>query len=71
MNQLSQLDTIYIGSSPRGIALSRDGNTLNVALAGSSNIAVVDIQNNALLAPIPLPYPAQDVEVYHKGRICA
>jgi len=32
MNQLTQLDTIFVGSSPKGMALSRDGNILYVAL---------------------------------------
>jgi YVTN family beta-propeller protein len=71
MNQLTQLDTISVGSSPKGMAISRDGNILYVALAGSSSLAVVDLQNKTLLAPILLPYPAQDVEVDYKGRIYA
>jgi YVTN family beta-propeller protein len=71
MNQLTQLDTIFVGSSPEGMAISRDGNQLYVALVGSSSLAVIDLRNNTLLDPIPLPFPAQDVAVDHKGRVYA
>jgi YVTN family beta-propeller protein len=71
MNQLTQLDTIFVGSSPKGMAISRDGNQLYVALAGANSLAVIDLQNNTLLDPIPLPFPAQDVAVDYKGRIYA
>ncbi len=33
--------------------------------------AVIDLQNNALLDPIPLPFPTQDFAVDYQGRIYA
>lgn len=71
MNHLTLVDTIFVGSDPRGMALSRDGSTLYVATAGASSIAVVDLQNRILLAPITLPTPVADVEVDYLGRIYA
>ncbi|MCP4877727.1 MAG: YncE family protein [Gammaproteobacteria bacterium] len=71
MNQLVLLDSVFVGSDPRGMALSRNGELLYVATAGASSIAVVDVQTRTLLAPIALPTPAQDVEVDHRDRVYA
>ena len=71
MNSLEQIDSIVVGSAPRGMATSRDGNLLYVATAGASSLAVVDLQTRTLLDPILLPTSAQDVEVDAKGRIYA
>ncbi len=71
MDTLEILDSIFVGSDPRGMAVSRDGNTLYVATAGASSLAVVDLATKTLLDPIPLPTSAQDVEVDYMGRVYA
>ena len=71
MNTLEVLDSIFVGSNPRGMAVSHDGKTLYVATAGASSLAVVDLSTRTLLDPIPLPTSARDVEVDDAGRIYA
>jgi DNA-binding beta-propeller fold protein YncE len=71
MNTLELIDTVFVGSSPRGMAVSRDGNTLYVATAGASSLAVVDLTTRTLQSSIALPTSAQDVEVDYAGRIYA
>ena len=71
MNSLQQIDTIFVGSAPRGMATSRDGQTLYVATAGASSLAVIDLQSRTLMNPIALPTSVQDVEVDAQGRIYA
>ncbi len=71
MNTLELSGSIFVGSSPRGMAVSRDGKTLYVAIAGASSLAVVDLTTRTLQSPIPLPSSAQDVEIDYTGRIYA
>jgi YVTN family beta-propeller protein len=40
MNTLELSGSIFVGSNPRGMAVSRDGKTLYVAIAGASSLAV-------------------------------
>src|SRR5436190_15173019 len=46
--------TVFVGSNPRGMALSADGATLFVATAGATQLARIDTSTLQLLAPIPL-----------------
>ena len=69
MNRLEVLDSIPLGRAPWGIGLSRDGRTLYVASAAASELGVIDLATKKLRSPIPLPTPAQDLVVDHRGRI--
>ena len=71
MNRQEVLDSIPIGRTPWGLGLSRDGKALYVASAAASELAVIDLATKKLRAPIPLPTPAQDLVVDHRGRIYA
>lgn len=71
MNTLALTDSIFVGSNPQGMAVSRDGKILYVATAGASSLAVVDLSTKTLLAPVPLPRSARDVEVDDAGRVYA
>jgi YVTN family beta-propeller protein len=69
MQQLVVVDTIPVGSGPRGLAPSRDGSLLYVATSGASQLVVVDLQAAQLLPSYPLPTPPGAVAVGHDGRI--
>ena len=62
MDTLSISDTISVGSSPKGLAISRNGKTLYVSLSGAQQIAVVDLTTKAV-SYIDLPTAPYDVEV--------
>lgn len=62
MNTLTITDTIPVGSSPAGVAVSADGLTLYVALRGANQIAVVDLNTKTLTTTIALPAPPFDIE---------
>lgn len=62
LDSLSITDTIAVGQSPAGLAVSEDGATLYVALSGASELAMVNLKSKAV-SKISLPGPASDVEV--------
>jgi YVTN family beta-propeller protein len=66
---LSLVDTVLVGSNPRGVAISPDGSRLFVATSGASSLAVLDTTTNQLLPGIPLPTLPSDVEVGLEGRV--
>lgn len=68
-NTLTLVDTVFIGSNPRGVAVSTDGSTLFVATSGSTFIAVMDIKTRELLPSILLPTLPSDIEVGRDGRL--
>lgn len=69
MNQLALLDTVFVGSQPRGLALSPDGTLLYVATAGASSIAVVNLLTRTLVRTEALPTSPNDLEVDARGRV--
>lgn len=71
MDTLTLTDSVFVGSAPRGLALSRDGSRLYVATAGATQVAVVDLLARQLLDPYPLPSSPGDVAVGYDGRIYA
>ncbi len=71
MNTLELIDSVFIGSGPGGMAVSRDGSTLYVALQGASHLGVINLESFAVLDPIPLPEPCSDVAVGHDDTIFA
>jgi len=64
---LQLVTTVFVGSNPRGMALSPDGATLFVATAGATQLARIDTSTLQLLAPILLPTLPYDVEVGSNG----
>lgn len=62
MDTLSISDTIPVGSSPKGLAISRNDKTLYVSLSGAQQIAVVDLTTKAV-SHIDLPTAPYDEEV--------
>jgi YVTN family beta-propeller protein len=62
MTTLTITDTIFVGSSPAGLAVAPDGQTLYVALTGAYRIAVVDLTTKTV-STINIPAPPFDVEV--------
>lgn len=68
---LTTLAVPFVGSAPRGLALSEDASRLYVATSGATSIAVLDTATLQLLAPLPLPVAPSDVEVGPQGRVFA
>jgi DNA-binding beta-propeller fold protein YncE len=64
---LALVSTVFVGSNPRGLALSPDGATLFVATSGATQLARLDTSTLQLLTPIPLPTLPSDVEVGLNG----
>jgi DNA-binding beta-propeller fold protein YncE len=64
-----EVNKIYIGSEPTGMALSNDLSKLYVANRGSSSIGILDTINEVALAPLSLPTAPLDVEVGKDGRL--
>ncbi len=62
MDTLSIFDTISVGSSPKDLAISRNGKTLYVSLSGTQQIAEVDLTTKAV-SHIDLPSSPYEVEV--------
>ncbi|WP_309713824.1 c-type cytochrome [Armatimonas sp.] len=52
-DKLTVAATIAVGDEPRGVALSRDGKTAYVALAGEDAVAVVDLATRKILKRLP------------------
>jgi DNA-binding beta-propeller fold protein YncE len=71
MGSLDVTHTQFVGSGPAGMALSRDGSRLYVALSGASHLAVLALPSFEVLDPIPLPTPCADIEVAHDDTIFA
>ena len=68
-DKLEVIDTIFVGSAPRGMALSWDNTKLYVATSGSTMLNVIDLTTYTLLSPYPLSITPADVEVDAKERI--
>ena len=62
------LRRIQVGSSPQGLALSPDGNTLYVANQFSPVLTVIDVPSLATIGAIPVSYYAQDLVVSGDGN---
>lgn len=62
MDTLTITDTISVGSSPAGLAVSDDGLILYVALRGANQIAVVDLNAKVVTSTIAMPAPPFDIE---------
>jgi YVTN family beta-propeller protein len=62
MDTLSISDTILVGSSPKGLAISRNGKTLYVAISGAKRIAEIDLATKSI-GFIDLPFSPYDIEV--------
>jgi hypothetical protein len=60
---------IPVGSSPSGLALSRDRQKLYVATSGSTKLNVIDLNLNERLDPFLLPFSPRDVAVDNQGRL--
>lgn len=63
--------TVFVGSAPRGLAISPDGGRLYVANSGSNFIAVLDTATDTLLAPIAVPDPPRDLAIGSGNRLFA
>src|ERR1017187_1661707 len=48
------IDTIQVGSYPRGIAVSLDGTRVYVANVNDNTLSVINTANNSVLATIPV-----------------
>lgn len=62
------LSRIEVGSSPQGMALSRDGKQLYVANQFSDYLTVVDVAKRVVSGSISVTFYAQDIAVAEDGR---
>lgn len=59
--------TPFVGSNPRGLAVSPDGGTLWIATAGATQLARLDTATLQPLPPVVLPTLPSDVEIGANG----
>jgi YVTN family beta-propeller protein len=62
------LKRITVGSSPQGMALSRDGTRLYVANQFSDYLSVIDVAKRSIAGEIAVTFYAQDIAVSEDGK---
>lgn len=66
---LQLIDTVFVGSAPRGVAVDPDGSRVFIATSGASFVAVMDADTFALLPSLPVPTNPSDVEFGSNDRL--
>ena len=66
---LALTDTVAVGSSPRGIAVSPDGSSIYVANSGSTFVSVLDAETLSSLQSLAVATNPSDVEIGVNNRL--